>query len=45
MTDYFAFSMTPGAVREISNLGLAHMGDAVYELLVRAWACGREPRT
>ena len=41
MIDYFAFSMDPAAVRQISNLGLAHMGDAVYELLVRAWACGR----
>ena len=23
----------------ISNLGLAHMGDAVYEMLVRTWLC------
>ena len=24
---------------EISSIGLAHMGDAVFELLVRAWLC------
>lgn len=23
----------------MSNLGLAHMGDAVYEILVRTWLC------
>jgi len=26
-------------VHEISNLGLAHIGDAVYELMVRTWLC------
>ncbi len=26
-------------LRTLSNLALAHMGDAVYELLVRAWIC------
>ncbi len=26
-------------LRALSNLALAHMGDAVYELLVRAWLC------
>ena len=28
-------------LRALSNLALAHMGDAVYELLVRAWLCER----
>ena len=41
MTDYFDFSMPAGDISNISNLGLAHMGDAVYELMVRAWACSR----
>ncbi len=26
-------------IRALSNLALAHMGDAVYEVLVRAWLC------
>ena len=25
--------------RSISSIGLAHIGDAVYELLVRTWLC------
>ena len=39
MTDYFKYSLEQSTIRNISNLGLAHMGDAVYELMVRAWAC------
>ncbi len=39
MTDYFAPSMTPEQIRAISSVGLAHLGDAVYELLVRGWLC------
>ena len=39
MTDYFHLSMSPAEIGTISNLGLAHLGDAVYELLVRAWLC------
>ena len=29
----------------ISNLGLAHMGDCVYEILCRAYLCSRGHRT
>jgi len=29
----------------ISNLGLAHMGDCVYEILCRAYLCSRGDRT
>ena len=32
-------AMEEEALRGISNLGLAHMGDAVYEILVRTWLC------
>ena len=35
--------MTPEEINRISVLGLAHVGDAVYELLVRTWLCLREP--
>lgn len=39
MTDYFAIELTEDRANEISNLGLAHLGDGVYELLVRTWLC------
>ena len=29
----------------ISNLGLAHMGDAVFEILVRTWLCAHGKAT
>ena len=37
MTDYFHLSASPDAIRGVSNLGLAHLGDGVYELMVRSW--------
>ena len=45
MQDCFCMTMQEREIREISNLGLAHMGDAVYELLVRAWLCTRGGKT
>lgn len=39
MDDYFALSLPPAQLDGLSALALAHMGDAVYELLVRAWLC------
>ncbi len=39
MTDYFAVSLTDNEIRAISSIGLAHLGDAVYELLVRTYLC------
>ena len=39
MTDYFAVQLPPEQIRAISSIGLAHIGDAVYELLVRTWLC------
>lgn len=39
MTDYFHLQAPPDARNAISTLGLAHLGDAVYELMVRAWLC------
>ena len=35
MTDYLHIQLPPDQIRGISSIGLAHMGDAVYELLVR----------
>ena len=39
MTDYFHLEATQETIGAISNLGLAHLGDAVYELMVRSWLC------
>lgn len=39
MKNYFELTMTPQAISEISVLGLAHLGDGVFELLVRSWLC------
>ena len=33
----------PEDINRISSLALAHVGDAVYELLVRSWLCKKEP--
>ena len=37
--DYFHLSATPAQVAALSNLGLAHLGDGVYELMVRSYLC------
>ena len=39
MTDYFHLDAAPDHIRAISNLGLAHLGDAVFEVMVRSWLC------
>ncbi len=41
MNDYLHTRIDGQAVFQMSMLGLAHMGDAVYELLVRARECAR----
>ena len=39
MENDFQPELSRGSILEISSIGLAHMGDAVFELLVRAWLC------
>ena len=39
MENYFEPQMTRAEINQISALGLAHCGDAVFELLVRTWLC------
>ena len=39
MENYFDPHMTEDQLRAISSIGLAHMGDAVFEVLVRSWLC------
>ena len=45
MTDYFHMELTPDELRAISSIGLAHVGDAVYEVLVRSWLCAKGKAT
>ena len=39
MTNYFQLDVSPDQLRVISTLGLAHLGDGVFELMVRSWLC------
>lgn len=45
MTDYLHIQLPPDQIWGISSIGLAHMGDAVYELLVRTWLCAHGKAT
>lgn len=37
--DYFHLNAEQDTLNGISSLGLAHLGDGVYELMVRSWLC------
>lgn len=39
MENYFELSAPVETIQGISSIGLAHLGDAVYEVLVRSWLC------
>ena len=41
MENYFKMDLTEGDVNAISNLGLAHMGDCVFEILCRGYLCAK----
>ena len=45
MENYFHPRMTEAQVKAISNVGLAHIGDGVYELLCRTYLCTRGDTT
>lgn len=45
MENYFQMNFTPAQVNAISNLGLAHVGDGVYELLCRSYLCAKGDQT
>ena len=45
MENYFDITMTDDQLRAISSIGLAHMGDAVFEILVRSWLCAHGKAT
>lgn len=41
MENYFQMNLTKAEIDAISNLGLAHMGDSVFEILCRGYLCAR----
>jgi len=45
MENLFDMNMTPAQVKAISNLGLAHVGDGVYELLCRSYLVSKGGKT
>ena len=45
MQDYFDIDLTYDQLRAISSIGLAHMGDAVFEVMVRTWLCAHGKAT
>jgi len=45
MENYFDITLTDDQLRTISSIGLAHMGDAVFEVLVRGWLCAHGKAT
>ena len=45
MENYFQMNMEPRQINAISNLGLAHMGDCVFEILCRGYLCAQGEKT
>lgn len=45
MENLFQMNFTREQVNAISNLGLAHIGDGVYELMVRSFLCAKGDQT
>ena len=45
MENYFQMNLTTQQINAISNLGLAHMGDCVFEILCRAHLCAQGEKT
>lgn len=45
MENFFAMNFEKAQIDAISNLGLAHMGDCVWEILTRARLCSEGKKT
>ena len=45
MENLLQLNFSKAQVDAISNLGLAHVGDGVFELLVRSWLCVKGDQT
>ena len=39
MTDFFHLNLERDKLLNLSSLGLAHLGDSVFEVMVRSWLC------
>lgn len=39
MTDYFHLEIQRDKLLNLSSLGLAHLGDSVFEVMIRSWLC------
>ena len=45
MENYFQMNLSKQQIDAISNLGLAHMGDCVFEILCRSYLCTKGETT
>ena len=45
MENYFQMNLSQQQIDAISNLGLAHMGDCVFEILCRGYLCAKGETT
>ena len=45
MENLFKIAMEPAQVKAITNLGLAHVGDGIYELLCRSYLVSKGGKT
>ncbi len=45
MENYFKMNLSKQDIDAISNLGLAHMGDCVFEILCRGYLCAQGGKT
>ena len=45
MENYFQMNLTKQQIDAISNLGLAHIGDCVFEILCRGYLCAQGETT
>lgn len=45
MENYFQMNLSRREIDAISNVGLAHLGDGVYELMCRSYLCAGGDRT
>lgn len=45
MENYFQMNLSQAEINAISNLGLAHIGDGVYELMCRSYLCAKGEKT
>ena len=41
MENYFKMNLSKQEINAISNLGLAHIGDSVFEILCRSYLCAK----